>query len=259
MFAFKLWGRFGAFRDPLTITQNLTLPIPPKTTIGGILAAILGIDYNDYFKDDEFFNFQYSIVLKKPIIKRSYTQNYIKKYTERSQTKLLGFKEIIRNKIPSKKASMSLDNFFFTIKNEPNYKTATKPTFRELLINPEYLVIINSFKNESQIIQALMAHISSYQLYLGNTEFAGNYQYVPIKFEKANLSKIDSFTANPDNILFEEGKRYTPVYTATAVRDNRSYRDYKRIIICDKEITLKNEVEGYIVKTDKEIYNCEFV
>ena len=88
MFGFKLRGNFATFRDPLTITHNLTLPIPPKTTTGGIMAAILGIDYNDYFKDDEYFDFQYSLITQKLIRKKSFAQNYIADYTDRSAKKL---------------------------------------------------------------------------------------------------------------------------------------------------------------------------
>ena len=55
MFCFKLWSQFGVFRDPLTITQNMTFPIPPKTTVGGMLAAILGIDYNELFERPGIF------------------------------------------------------------------------------------------------------------------------------------------------------------------------------------------------------------
>ena len=55
MFAFKIWGKFACFRDPLSISQNITLPLPPKTTVGGMLAALLGVD--DYLSDDDFMGF----------------------------------------------------------------------------------------------------------------------------------------------------------------------------------------------------------
>ncbi|MEA1899229.1 MAG: CRISPR-associated protein Cas5, partial [Thermodesulfobacteriota bacterium] len=84
MFGFKLWGRFGSFRDPITITQNMTFSIPPKTTVGGMLASILGIDYNEYFNDNEYFDFGYSLVLKNPVRKKSFSQNYIMDYTKTS-------------------------------------------------------------------------------------------------------------------------------------------------------------------------------
>ena len=88
MFALKLWSKFGVFRDPMTITQNITLPIPPKTTVGGILASIIGLDYDKYFKDENYFNFKYSVVLLKEIRKKSFAQNYVMDYTKKSEARL---------------------------------------------------------------------------------------------------------------------------------------------------------------------------
>jgi CRISPR-associated protein Cas5h len=50
MFAFEIWGKFASFRDPFTISQNISLPIPPKTTVAGMMASILGVE--NYFDDD---------------------------------------------------------------------------------------------------------------------------------------------------------------------------------------------------------------
>ena len=82
MFGFTLRAGFGAFRDPLTITQNMTFSIPPKTTVGGMLAAVLGLDYKDWFGDDGFFDFGYSLVLPNPVRKKSFAQNYVMDYTK---------------------------------------------------------------------------------------------------------------------------------------------------------------------------------
>lgn len=259
MFAFELWGSFAAFRDPLTITQNLTLPIPPKTTVGGMLAAILGLDYTEYFNDDEFFNFEYSIIIKKTIRKYSFAQNYIKKYTERSSIKEGGFKAILSDGKLSKKGELSLHNFFFTVPKEPDYKVGTKPIYRELILNPKYIIIINNFKYEEEILPFLLNHNSSYPLYMGNTEFAGNYNLIDIESVEISTSEVSSFTIHADLIQFEAGKKYTPVYAATKVTGNREYRDYRKLVISDGKIKLKENIKGYQVKTKKEEYTCEFI
>jgi len=291
MFGFKLWGRFAAFRDPLTITQNLTFPIPPKTTIGGLLAAILGIDYNDYFTDEDFFQFQYSVVLLKPIRKKNFSQNYIADYTKKSANKF----DIMKSYFDAK---ANLQELYDTKYNILNYKTLSKsdqkkllgldnkiemlqknlpeksekyhlimgtsfpkpkPIFRELLIEPEYLIFILNFKHKDTIIDLLKNHCSSYNLYLGNTEFSANYKNTPCDPEEKSLIKLNSFTAQPEKIKFEPGKKYTNVYAATKVINKREYRDYKRLIICDREISLKNEINGYVIKTEQRDYNCEFI
>lgn len=292
MFCFKIWGKFAAFRDPLTITQNLTLPIPPKTTIGGMMAAILGIDYHDYFNDPDYFDFKYSLISENKPRKKSFTQNYIMDYTSRSKAKfdkikgyffsadklnkleqererLLNLEE--RSKSEEKKfigidqkidkAKKDFSKRYNDYHEDNTHRfPKSKPIFRELLLNPEYLIFIDDFKYEAEIIQYLKDHSSAYQLYLGNTEFAGNYLHIPIEeYEKQKLDKLNSFTVQPDLIKFELGKQYTPVYAATKVVNDREYRDYQKIILCDQEICLKNSIDGYSIKTEYGVYYCEFI
>ena len=260
MFAFELWGRFGAFRDPITVTQNVTLSIPPKTTIGGMLAAILGIDYNDYFNDPEYFDFKYSLVLNSSIRKQSFSQNYVSMYTPRSASKLKGIRAIINDNTLHKKEELSLENFRFTIKKDPKYKTPTKPIRRELLINPSYLIFIKDFKYEKKAVSMLKAHKSSFALYMGNSEFPANYEFV--ECEKSigkGLSQIKSFTQSDKKINFESVKKYTTIYAATKAMNNRQYRDFKRITISDNGISFHEPVDGYFIQTSIGDYSCEFI
>lgn len=291
MFGFRIWGKFAAFRDPLTITQNLTLPIPPKTTVGGIMAAILGIDYNDYFQDEDFFQFKYSLVMPKHVRKKSFVQNYISDYTDISEKKcnsmkealiaksehdklnsvkigLLGKEDLSKTEIKKlagidkniEKAKMSFEKKsqnYYDIISKP-FRKQTKPIFRELIINPEYYIFIQDFKYENQLIEYLKNHFSAYHIYLGNTEFAANFENMEIESEKTLLNNLDSFTAQADKIKFEIGK-YTNIYAATRVVGKREYRDYKKLIMCDRSIKLKEEIEGYRIKTMQGVFNCEFV
>lgn len=94
MVAFKIWGNFASFRDPITISQNISLPLPPKTTVGGMMASILGI--NNYFEDEEYFDFGYSCIMLNEIRKKSFSQNYIEKYTSRVGTKITAYETAIK-------------------------------------------------------------------------------------------------------------------------------------------------------------------
>jgi len=291
MFGFRLWGKFGAFRDPLTITQNITLPIPPKTTVGGIMAAILGIDYNDYFKDDEFFQFKYSLVLTKPVRKKSFVQNYIEDYTTVSAKKCNIIKEFfvvkaeyeklknekkallekedlsktevkklanIDKKIESKEEGVEKKSQKYNSTILKPFREKTKPIFRELMLDPEYYIFVKDFKYENQLTEYLKNHYSAYNIYLGNTEFAANFENIEIEAERKYLRNLDSFTSQPGKIIFEVGK-YTNIYAATRVVGKREYRDYRKLIICDRGIKLKDEIEGYSIKTKQGVFNCEFV
>lgn len=281
MFGFKLWGRFGSFRDPITITQNMTFSIPPKTTVGGMLASILGIDYNDYFNDNEYFDFGYSLVLKNPVRKKSFSQNYIMDYTEKSlsrlnlmldirdnnqklllhekQKKYLESKELRGNKITTTTEKLNKSIDVWKEKSARRF-TKAKPIYRELLIDPSFYIFINKFKHEDKIIELMKKHLSEFSLYMGNSEFAANYQFIDChKYEKKEIMGLDSFTGNPGKIKFEPGKKYTNIYAATRTTGSREYRDYKSMVVCDKKLILSSAIDGYSLNTDIGDFNCEFI
>lgn len=260
MLVFKLWSQFGVFRDPITITQNISLSIPPKTTIGGMLAAILGIDYNDYFNNQTYFDFGYSLVLNNSIRKQSFTQNYIGQYTKRCQFKNNGMESIEKGKKLRKKEKMTLSNFRFSIKKEPNFKSPTKPIRREILLNPSYLIFIKDFIYEKELIENLKRHNSAFSLYMGNSEFSANYEYVDcLDVEEAKLTFVDSFTQSQENINFEADRKYTTIHAATRTVEGRKYRDFKKITISDKTISFYAPVDGYVINTGQGKYCCEFI
>ncbi|MBN1798038.1 MAG: CRISPR-associated protein Cas5 [Spirochaetales bacterium] len=277
MFALKLWSNFGVFRDPLTITQNITFMIPPKTTIGGMLASIIGIDYEDYFNELDYFSFNYSVVLDEvnTIRKNSFSQNYVEDYTKNAEIKfnaiddlfskenditedLSNMKSLTDTKLAEyKKLDKKLSKFFNDISGK---MTKPKPIFRELLINPNYLIFINNFKHEKEIIPLMKKHYSSFSLYMGNSEFPANYEFLECKeVNKEQLYEINSFTKNLDKIKFEDNRKYSTVYFATKVVGRREYRDYKKLVICNKPISFKEAIQGYHIKLSTGVYNCEFV
>lgn len=292
MFGFKLWAGFGAFRDPLTITQNMTLSIPPKSTIGGMLAAVLGMDYKDVFSDPDFFDFGYSLILLNPVRKKSFSQNYIEDYTKKSATridimlKIRDLEKIISDHKKQKRQIESND----TISEKEHKKISgldkkiktsqlalmkagndwmkkssgrypkSKPIFRELLINPAFLVFIHNFKFESDIVNCMKKHESAYPVYMGNSEFAANYSFVQCaSWESKDLTELSSFTGSPDKIEFEPNKKYTSVYAATRTMGQREYRNFKHVVVCDKSIRLTDAISGYEITTGSEMYWCDFI
>lgn len=292
MFGFKLWAGLGAFRDPLTITQNMTFSIPPKTTIGGMLSAVLGMDYRDYFDDPDFFGFGYSLVLLNPVRKKSFSQNYIEDYTKKSALRLNAMLkvrdsekdhsnyEMQKRDIESKgtlsekeeKKLISLDKKIKTShgavakakddwmkKNSDRYPKS-KPIFRELLINPAFLVFIHDFKYEADIVKSMKNHESAYPLYMGNSEFAANYRFVECtSWESKPMTELSSFTGYPDKIAFEPNKKYTSVYAATRTVGRREYRDFRHVVVCDNTMRLQDTIEGYDIMSESGRYGCDFI
>ncbi|NLU35396.1 MAG: CRISPR-associated protein Cas5 [Wolinella succinogenes] len=236
MFAFKIWGDFACFRDPLTISQTVTFPFPPKTTVGGMMASIMGLEWSEWMEDESYFDFKYSVVLLNPIRKKSFVQNYINDYTKH-----------VEGKLKSK-----LERGLREAKNPQ------KQISRELILNPKYLIVIDKFKYESEVLEPIKNHESKFPFYLGNSEFLGNFKYIEASFEKQDVSNLHSFTKQTDNIDFMQAERkYTNTKMATKVIAGRLYRDYENFVICNKDIVLKSSFDGIAVKTAEGEFFCE--
>lgn len=246
MFAFEIWGKFASFRDPLTISQNITLPIPPKTTVAGMMASVLGIE--EYFDDEVFSTFEYSIVALKPIRKKSFSQNYINDYTSKVQTQLNSLKKEDYQKIGS---------------GLRDGKNPQKPINRELLLNPNYLVLVNNFKYEEQITTYLKERVSKFPFYLGNSEFAGNFKYREIQETSEHSveeAKVDSFIleSDLDSVIFTDEVRYSKLSFATVLDSHRTPASFSSVIIGSEAISIKN-LTIHSIALDNRVYHCRFL
>ncbi len=248
MFAFEIWGKFASFRDPFTISQNISLPIPPKSTIAGMMASILGIE--EYFKDKAFSDFEYSVVTINPIRKKSFSQNYINDYTSKVQTHLNSLKKGSFDKISG---------------GMRDKKSPQKPINRELLLDVRYLIFVKRFRYEDTITEYLQNRVSKFPLYLGNSEFAGNFRFIPFgsvkELQNQKSIKIDSFVLEEDisNIDFQNGVRYSKISFATKLDKKRTPLEFVDTVLGSSSILLK-EVSGvYEIKTKDKTYYCRFV
>jgi len=258
MIAFRFWSRFGAFKDPLSISQNITFSLPPKTAIGGIIGGIIGKTPDEIFNDDEYFNFGYSAVLLSPTRKKSFAQNYISKYTERSYYKINAINKCLLELPLGKREKAVIENFKFE-EEKGDYKVWQKPTYRELLLNPNYLIIIQDFKYEKKLKKHLQNHYSVYPVYMGNSEFSANFSWVECTSNSVKTDTLHSFTQEVENIDFRLGNHYTSLKMATKSFGQREYRDYKQIVVSDKAITLKKSIEAIKLLTPDGQYYCEFI
>lgn len=247
MFAFEIWGKFASFRDPFTISQNISLPIPPKTTVAGMLASILGVE--EYLGRSEFSDFDYSVVALNPIRKKSFSQNYINDYTSKVQAQINSLKKSDYGKLAEG----------FRDKKNPQ-----KPINREILLDVRYLIFIKKFADEDTITRHLENKISKFPLYLGNSEFAGNFKLVKIYDAQEMLNmpsaKVDSFILESDvkNIEFEEGIRYSNLSFATKLNKQRSPVSLASVIMGSSAISVKN-MTLYKIKCEDRDYYCRFL
>lgn len=246
MFAFEIWGKFASFRDPFTISQNISLPIPPKSTVAGMMASILGVE--NYFDDSAFNEFEYSVIVLSPITKKSFSQNYINDYTSQMKIHL---NDLIKGDI--EKIATGLRK----------KKSPQKPINRELLLNPRYLIVVNNFQYEKTISEHLQQKISKFPFYLGNSEFAGNFRWVALKsMQKTQIDEVnvDSFILEQDlqHIEFQEGTRYSSISFATHLNTDRTPMNAVTVITGSKPIVLKNS-EICQLELESRVYHCRFI
>lgn len=83
--AFEIHGYLAHFRRIYSTSTSLTYPFPPRTTIAGMLGAILGLDYEDCWDPNTPLNFLSKSVLIGVIIKnriRSFIQTENRLFTK---------------------------------------------------------------------------------------------------------------------------------------------------------------------------------
>lgn len=153
---------------------------------------------------------------------------------------------------------------FELIKDGLRYaKAPQKPTNRELLINPSYLIFIDNFKFEDEIVKNMKNRISRYNLYMGNSEFGANFKLLDIEsfklknFESVNL---DSFLEEDlvKNIEFKDDVFYKNTLVTTKLDKNRSPINSINLIYSNSKILAKN-LEAYEIKIENRVYFCRFV
>lgn len=74
---FDITAPLGHFKVPYTTTSPLSLPVPSKTAVYGMLAAILGLDRSDYLKHFQAGSCQIAIGLKAKVQKTHIAENLI--------------------------------------------------------------------------------------------------------------------------------------------------------------------------------------
>ncbi|UFH60009.1 CRISPR-associated protein Cas5 [Sulfurovum mangrovi] len=225
--AFELRGNFASFADPLGISNTFSLPMPTKTAIAGIIGAMIGID--DVKSDEKLYEFNYSIVSLNPLVKQTFSQNFIDDYTSGVKSKF--------DKI--KKGEKTIES--------PDF-VKPKPTNRELLINPKYIIIVQHPHYSKRLEQNLKNRTPKYPIYLGNSEFAGMFEYLEIKtiegLEGENIEIDSIFPKEYEIESFDLNSIYTTVRMATKVEkgsfdNNRKYSNYQTVVFSTGVTTLR--------------------
>lgn len=146
LLAFDIWGDLAHFKKPYTTTSPLSFAFPPRPTIAGMIAAIIGLDktvYADYFMKNRA---NIGLRLIKPVKKTRISQNLID--TKRA---------VLFSRI-KQRTQIRLEYI-----KEPKYRIYFHHSDRK---------IYDRLKN------LLLKHESVYTLSLGLSELLANFEFV---------------------------------------------------------------------------------
>lgn len=146
----RIFGPFAHFRKFYSNVSALSYYLPPKTTILGLLAAIVGKNFSDFYATCEklYDEMEIAISINSNLKKMFYSTNY-------------------------------LDT------SEKNFKIQSSPTRIECILNPDYTIyarVRNGSKNGMDFITELSKkvkkHETHYTPYFGSANMIANFEFL---------------------------------------------------------------------------------
>ncbi len=148
---FDFYSDLGHFKAPYTTTSPLTLPVPSKTAIYGIIGAIIGLDKDDYLKSFKIGSCKVAIQLNSPVRKTYISEN------------------LLNSKAVKMFARMN------------SHKSAPRTQIKfEMLKNPSFRLYIQHDNSSlmSRLEENLKSHKTEYSVSMGLSECLANFEYV---------------------------------------------------------------------------------
>ncbi len=219
--AFDIWGDYAHFKKHYTTTSPLTFSIPPRTTLCGLLAAIIGLDKTEYLR--HFSDKDASIAVQ--------LLNDVKKTT------------LAENLIDTKKAGRLMNRI----------KQRTQIRF-EFLKDPKYRIFVHH-KDISiylKLKEMLEAHKTVYTPCLGLSELLANFKYEKeYSVETVETeSETEILTALPKKnlieLIFQEGYEYLSETMPRNMLPDRTVTEYMPVIFERKHKSLKARVNQFV-------------
>ncbi|MDQ1354254.1 MAG: CRISPR-associated protein Cas5h [Acidobacteriota bacterium] len=151
---FDLLADFGHFKVPYTTTSPLTLPVPSRTAIFGLIGAVAGLDKNDYLSHFQGEECKIALAVKRPVKKTHIAQNLI-------NTKNVGASAMFARMNSRKSAPHS-------------------PTRIEFLKDPGFRLYFHHRDRAlfDTVCTNLQNHHTTYTVCLGISECLANFEYI---------------------------------------------------------------------------------
>jgi len=222
---FDIAADYAHFKKYYTTTSPLTFAIPPKTTLYGLIGAILGLDKDEYLNQFQAGDCQIGIKIKKPITKT----------------------RISLNLINTKKATL-----MSRIENRTQIRT-------EYLKNIKYRIYFHHQNKElyNNLKNKLKEHKSVYSISLGLSENLANYKFIgEYKVNKIEnykqwvdidtVLRIDKENLNKGEIDFGlSGREYFSDKVALEMKPDREVTDYGQIVFERQGKSIKAKPKEY--------------
>ncbi len=217
---FDIYSEYGHFRKFNTTVSKLTYSIPPRTSVIGFLAAILGYDRFSYHQKLNRDKIDIAVQILNPIKKQYF-----------------GFKLVFTKDMKHlKNSEQTLTNF-------------------EFLKNPKFRIYAKCYdKNlESELFDRIKQNKSFYTPYMGISQLTANFDFIDfadfsVKQETIyEISTAINMNRYPDNeYMFEDNFYYSsmvmPVIMEITDGNKRITKEFSEILFENygKAIKLKN-------------------
>lgn len=205
---FDIWGNYAHFRKPYTTTSPLTYSIPSRTSLTGIIGAILGIEKEKNNESLNYANCNISLRILNPIKKVLINQNLINTKTAKMMARM------------DSKGGRTQIRF-------------------EKLKDVKYRIYVELFNNElnEKLLNNLKEHSPVFTPSFGLSEDLANFSFVDEVSYKAYKGDIELDSVlnmeniSPKNIKFEIEKEYFADTYALEMKEDREVLKYGEILI----------------------------
>lgn len=220
---FDIWGDYAHFRKYYTTTSPLSFSFPPRTTVAGIISAIIGLDKDEYLKFFAKKDANIGLRICQPIKKVRIAENLI-------NTK---------------------DGYFTPIK-KGTHEPRTQIRF-EFIKDPKYRIYINHNDKEvyTTLKDYLKGHKSVFTPSLGLSENLANFEYIGefLASNKTGQQQIDSVIPVDcivgDRVDFGENGEYFTSTIPVEMSPDRIVSEYREVLFERNGGKIKAEVKEY--------------
>lgn len=223
-------GEHAHFRKPHTTSPAMTFGLPPRTTIAGMVAAVLGLPRDSYYDSFGRDNSRIAVSVESPVRRLSMAVNLLN--TEGSDSKTMGAK-------PGKHVRGHRQQNVFEYICEPEYRLYVSLDDDELMDSLE---------------SKLSAGKSTYALSLGLSEHLAWYDYVgrfPIESDEGEVSVRSALPGENLSIIPDSRTEYASERVPAFMRadENGRVADGSQKVTYDRsggQIDVRNEAYSMV-------------